>query len=263
MLRFSSCQADIAESFCRAISIFIGDRLSIPSEFVGDIPWEERERLLDRGDIHVCWICGLPYVRKNDAEEKAVELLAAPVMKHPRYDGKPVYFSDVVVRHDSSLQSFEDLRGSTWAYNEPGSHSGYNLVRYHLATRGIEGSYFERVVESGSHRSSIRMLLQQEIDATAIDSTVLEMELAANPSIAARLRIVSTLGPSPAPPWVVHHSVSRALRRALHREFLSMDKDPRGRQILEEAGMLRFAAVSDADYDPVREIDRIASAVQW
>ena len=79
MLRFSSCQAPIAESFCKALTAYIGDKLSIPSEFIGDIPWQERERLLDLGDIQVCWICGLPYIRKNNIEGKRVELLAAPV----------------------------------------------------------------------------------------------------------------------------------------------------------------------------------------
>ena len=144
MLRFSSCQAPIADPFCRALAGFVGEKLSIPSEFIGGIPLQERERSLDRGDIHVCWICGLPYIRKNN-----VELLAAPVMRDPRYGGKPVYYSDVVVNADSDLRSFEDLRGKTWACNEPGSHSGYNLTRYHLAKEGLGAHYFGRVVESG------------------------------------------------------------------------------------------------------------------
>ena len=263
MLRFTSCQADIAESFCKALAAFIGDKLAIPSEFIGDIPWQERERLLDRGDIHVSWICGLPYVRKNNSEKKTVELLAAPVMSHPRYGGRPVYFADVVVHADSSIRSFEELRGSTWAYNDPGSHSGYNLIRYHLAMKGLGTRYFGRVVESGSHRRSIEMILEHAIDATAIDSTVLEMEFTKNPSIVERLRTITTLGPSPAPPWVAHSSVSSDVRQALCQEFLSMDKDPRGQRILEDAGMLRFALASDHEYDPIRAMERTAATVEW
>ena len=263
MLRFSSCQAPIAESFCKALTEFVGDKLSIPSEFVGDIPWQERERLLDRGDIHVCWICGLPYVRKNNNEKKTIELLAAPVMSHPRYGGRPIYYSDVVVRADSSFRSFEDLRGKTWACNEPGSHSGYNLTRYHLAKEGLGAHYFGRVVESGSHQNSLRMLLEHAIDATAIDSTVLEMALAKNRSTVERIRTITVLGPSPAPPWVVHASVSSDVRQALRQAFLFMDKDPRGQRILQDAGMLRFAPVSDCEYDPIREMERIAASVEW
>jgi phosphonate transport system substrate-binding protein len=263
VLRFTSCHAEIAESFCKALTAFIGDRLAIPSEFVGDIPWQERERLLDRGDIHVGWICGLPYVRKNNSEKKNVELLAAPVMRHPRYGGRPVYYSDVVVHADSSIRFFEDLRGRTWAYNETGSHSGYNLIRCHLAMGGLGAGYFGRVVESGSHQSSLRMVLEHAIDAAAIDSTVLEMEFKKNPSIVDQIRTITILGPSPAPPWVVHGSVSRDVLRALRQKFLSMDKDPRGRRILEDAGMLRFARVSDHEYHPIREMERIAATMEW
>jgi len=257
MLRFSSCQAPIAEPFCEALAALIGEKLSVPSEYVGDIPWQERYRMLDRGEIQVCWICGLPYVvRSND-----LELLAAPVMSDPRYGGKPVYYSDVVVRADSSFRSFEDLRGATWAYNERGSHSGYNVTRYHLAKEGLGHGYFGNFIQSGSHQNSLRMLLERAIDATAIDSTVLEMLLAREPAITERIRTITVLGPSPAPPWVVHPSVPASVRRALLEAFLSMDQDPRGQRILKDAGMLRFAGMSDRDYDSIREMERIASSL--
>lgn len=233
----------------------------MPTEFIADIPWQERQRRLYEGEIDVCWMCSLPYVR-NFSEEAAVELIAAPVMRHPRYERRPVYFSDIVVHADSSFQSFDDLRGASWAYNEPGSHSGYNMIRYHLAVRGMTNGYFSNVVESGSHEDSLRMILDRAIDASAIDSTVLEKELARKPSLEEQLRTIEVLGPSPAPPWIVHRSVPLPIRQALRREFLAMDKDPLGRRILENAGMLQFARVLDLDYDPIRKMDEVASKVE-
>lgn len=262
MLRFTSCQAEIAESFCRALSSFIGKRLGVSAEFVGDIPWQERERLLDAGEIDVCWICGLPYVKKI-ITDGAIKLLAAPVMAHPRYADLPIYYSDVVVHAESRLRSFRDLRGAVWAYNEPNSHSGHNLVRYHLAARGIRDRYFGRVVESGSHQDSLQMLLSRTIDATAIDSTVLEMAFAREPWMIEKVRTVTVLGPSPAPPWVVHCSVPYETQEALRREFLSVHLRQEGQRILEPAGISRFASVSDKSYDPIRQMDRIAATVEW
>ena len=263
MLRFSSCQAEIAESFCRALSAFIGERLGVSSEFVGEVPWHERERLLDCGQIDVCWICGLPYVRKRNKGESHVELLGAPVMKNPRYAGKPVYYSDVIVRAESSFRTFDDLCGAAWAYNEPGSHSGYNLIRYHLVAAGKRNGYFGRVVESGSHQESLRMILAGSIDASAIDSTVLELDVARNPSIIEKIRTIAVLGPSPAPPWVVRRSLPQDVQRALRREFFGMHSDRQGAQILKDAGILRFVRVSDDDYDPIREMDRTAAIAKW
>lgn len=115
--------------------------------------------MLDRGEAHLGFVCGLPYVWKADSAAPQVELLAAPVMARPRYGNRPIYFSDVVVRADSSLYCFGELRGTRWAYNEPSSHSGYNLVRYKLARLRARDQYFSSVVESGTHQNSLQLVL--------------------------------------------------------------------------------------------------------
>src|ERR1051326_5517218 len=241
----------------------MAEKLGVRAEFIGDIPWQERELLLDQGLVDVCWICGLPYVRKNTGGGKTIDLLAAPGMRNPRHAHSPLYYSDIVVHAGSDFRSFDDLRGATWAYNERGSHSGFNLIRYHLALKGTGAGYFARIVESGSHQDSLQMILERSIDATAIDSTVLEMAVTRNPSIADHFRTIDVLGPSPAPPWVIHRSVPQEVRDALQTGFLEMHKDPRGRRILESAGTLRFVRASDEDYDPIREMERAAAAVEW
>jgi phosphonate transport system substrate-binding protein len=79
-LTFTSCMAPRADAFGAALARYIGDHLQIATTFVGDIPWQERERRFDAGAIDCCWICGLPYVWKADRSQPPLELLAAPVM---------------------------------------------------------------------------------------------------------------------------------------------------------------------------------------
>ncbi len=160
--------------FLRAIAEYIQLKLDIPAEYVSGIPWQERESLFDCGEIQLLWLCGLPYVHKADLAESSMELLAVPVPVGERYRAKPVYFSDVVVRRDSPFRSFRDLRGATWAYNEPRSHSGYNVVRAYLFELGEFDSFFAAVVEAGAHSNSLQMILSGAVDGAAIDSTVLE-----------------------------------------------------------------------------------------
>ena len=182
-------------------------------------------------------------------------------MQGARYQDRPIYFSDVVVHRDSPYHSFADLRGAAWAYNERGSHSGYNVVRYHLATLGVKQAYFGRVIESGAHQASLRMILDRQVDASAIDSTVLELELERQPEIQNDIRIIETLGPSPIPPWLILKTVPQPLRDQLRRVILNMRTDPRGRAILAQARIARFAAVEDRDYDPIREMARLADQI--
>lgn len=245
----------------RDLADFISERLSIPVKAQLEISWQERERRLDAGEIDVCWICGLPYIRKVANPSPVIELLAAPVMQARRYQGRPIYFSDVVVRSDSPFETLEDLRGGAWAYNEPGSHSGYNVVRYALVMRHKTSTFFSRVIASGAHQVSLQMILNGEVDASAIDSTVLEQEILDDPSIQPRIRIIDSLGPSPIPPWVISKNTRPELRLVLHELFLGMHNHPAGKAILDQARMLRFTAVQDADYDPIRSMTRIGRAV--
>jgi hypothetical protein len=167
------------------------------------------------------------YVRKNNGGNNTVKLLAAPVMRHARYGGKPIYYSDYITptllctrTAACDFLKICAVKVGPQRARVPGTTS----FGIHLAISGFRAGYFGRVVESGSHQSSLRLVLEHAIDAAAIDSTVLEMEFKKDPSIVEQIRTITTLGRSPAPPWVVHGSVSNELLRALRREFMSMDK---------------------------------------
>jgi phosphonate transport system substrate-binding protein len=251
-----------ADDTCRAIAGYLARALAVRTEFVEGVPWRECESQFDAGDIQLCWLCGLPYVHKADSAPSPIALVAAPVMAAPRYADMPRYFSDVVVHAQSRYQSFDELRGTTWAYNEPNSHSGFNVLRQHLKRLGASGGYFGNAVESGAHQMSLRMIVHREIDATAIDSTVLENELARAPHLAAEIRVIDTLGPSPMPPWVMRASLPQAFQQQLRAAFLSMHDDDEGRAILQSWGIARFEAVDDAAYDPIRRMFADAGGVQ-
>jgi phosphate/phosphite/phosphonate ABC transporter binding protein len=260
MLRLASFLAANARPFYERITGYLGDHLGTPVELLAGMPLDEQHRRLDGGDIDVAFICGLPYAQKHDRPDPQIELLCAPVMAAPRYGGRPVYFTDVVVRRDHPARTFADLRGYVWAYNDKGSHSGYNVVRHHLLALGETGGYFGRVVASGSHQTSIQMVLDGKIDASGIDSTVLETERTRRPELEADLRILAAIGPSPIPPVVVARGLDPSRKARLRELFLGMSTDRAGRAVLAEGRMVGFVPVRDADYDPIREMARQADA---
>ncbi len=260
-LQITTCQAENTFVLTRWLSGYLAEHLNITCLCVENVAWQERYRLIEQGEIGVGWICGLPYVRLADRPDTGIELLAAPVMRGERYGARPCYFSDVVVRRDSPWQRFADLNGAVWAYNEPGSHSGYNIVRHTLATMGADGRFFSRVVASGGHMNSLDMILRGEVDASAIDSTVLEWALQSRPSLHQQVRIIDTLGPSPAPPLVIQKRVPATLRQAVRAVLLQMHEDDVGQVVLAGGGLARFTAVTNQDYDPIRAMAEQATVV--
>lgn len=261
VLQLASCMAENTEPFCSAIAEILEIEVGIPFEYVTGIPWQERERLFDLGEIQILWLCGLPYVSKADLADSGMELLAVPVPSGQRYQGRPVYFSDVVVRRKGPIKSFVDLCGASFVYNEPRSHSGYNVVRAYLAEFGQRDGFFGSVVESGAHARSIEMILSGSVDCAAIDSTVLEWFQAQRWVFRDELRVIETIGPSPIPPWVVSTKLSADLRCQIRQLLLKLHLLPRGRAALAQAQLAKFISAEDRDYDPIRRMARVAESV--
>jgi ABC-type phosphate/phosphonate transport system substrate-binding protein len=171
-------------------------------------------RTLRDGQIDLAFVCSPPLIWLKGV----VEAIAAPVLADARFAGRPLYSSEVVVRSDSRFQSFEDLRGSRLAVNEPSSWSGYWVVLQRVKDWG----YFREVVEAGFHQRSLRLVAAGEVDAAAIDCQVLAVEIRNDPALARRLRVVQTLGPAPSQPVVVRSGLDAGVKAALRERLLNL-----------------------------------------
>lgn len=261
MIKITTCQAENTFEITQRLAAYLEARLGMAVACVQDVPWQERYRRLAAGQITIGWICGLPYILQADRSEADIELLAAPVMRGERYGARPCYFSDVVVPADSPFQQFGDLRGASWAYNEHGSHSGYNITRYTLATMAADGRFFGRVVGAGSHMASLGLILRGEIDAAAIDSTVLAWALGTRPEIGGQIRVIAALGPSPIPPLIIHKSAPPQLAARIRALLCQMHTQTAGQAVLACGDLLRFTAVQDTDYNPIRAMHQKAQSI--
>jgi len=95
-IKFVSLMSENTDFIYQAIAAYLAPRIGVHVQVVADVPWPERERMLDLGQAQLGVICGLPYVRKVDQPRPRIALLSAAVMQAERYQGQAVYFSDVV-----------------------------------------------------------------------------------------------------------------------------------------------------------------------
>src|SRR3972149_9934199 len=154
MLRFANFLAPNLTPFYQFVADYVARRLDCATQLINGDSFDQ----FAQGQAEVGFICGLPYVNLVRKNPPPVELLAAPVLQGERYQGKPIYFSDVIVYRDSPYQSFTELRGCRWSYNDPDSQSGYGITRYWLARMGERHGFFGEVVEAGYHQKSIRLV---------------------------------------------------------------------------------------------------------
>lgn len=228
---------------------FMGAWLHRPAELVVAADYRRCAADVD----HVCFVCSIPFLLLEASGRIRMEVAAAPVLRGRRYGGRPVYFSDVIVRASSPATSFGDLRGGRWAYNEPYSHSGFMVVLHHLVATGAPDDFLGEWIEAGFHDESMRMVIDGRADWTAIDSQVLAIWLRAVPSLRRRIRIVATLGPSTIQPIVMsRRRLTQAQRAALVAGLLSLSEVPSAIPVLHAAGIDRFVRVESSDYDDIR-----------
>lgn len=259
-IRFASFLGDNAFNFYCDVVRYVGETSGLRTEMLKDTS-AGLDAMIDDGQVEAVFGCGLPYVSKTAKQPPSIQLLAAPVLPAERYHDCPIYFSDVIVRADSPFQTFNDLRGCKFAYNQTTSFSGYVLVQHHLLTLGLRDDFFAEWVESGSHAASMDGVENGVADAAAIDSVVLEMELAQRPKRRQVFRVVESLGPAGMPPVIISTRLPEGTRGRVSRALLDMHADERGREILRRGGVRRFAPVGDKDYDDIRNILRALQGV--
>ncbi|HEV2237658.1 MAG TPA: PhnD/SsuA/transferrin family substrate-binding protein, partial [Ktedonobacterales bacterium] len=258
-LRFATYLAPNMRPVYAAIAAYVGRWVGQPATLTARRDFAA----FARGAVDAGFICGLPYVQLTRAAEPAIEPLAAPVLQGARYGDRPIYFSDVIVRHDSPARRFADLRGCTWAYNDVDSHSGYNITRYTLLCRGETRGFFGRVVAAGYHQRGIRLVASGAVDAAAIDTQVLAIELREHPELREQLRVIETLGPATIQPVVAARHLPAALKDAMRAALVAMGNDPGQRAALDAGYIARFAPIRDADYDDIRAMVAAAEAADF
>ena len=239
----------------------LGRRASLSVEPRVSGPMRGIEDPFSRGEADVGFMCAPGLIWLRGLEDPPVELLpAAPVFRNARAPGLPVYFSEVVVRPDSPVETFLDLRGRSWAYNDPCSLSGYFNLLKKLAGMGEDEGFFGRVCCSGSHLNSMEMVADGGMDAAAIDSNVLRIKLRSAPELRERLRVIETWGPFPIQPVVLRSGLPLGLKERLRETFLSIGGDAAVSPTLAGFGLERFAPVTYEHYAPeekaLRECER-------
>jgi ABC-type phosphate/phosphonate transport system substrate-binding protein len=225
-------------------------------------------RLDDAVDYHQAWTrpdlmlaqtCGFPYVKHLRGK---VKLVATPVYGHPGCDG-PLMRSFVVVANDSAAQSLEDLRGGRAAINQPDSNSGSNLFRAAIAPLSRHGRFFSSVIETAGHRNSIAAITAGKADVAAIDCVTYGNVLRFDPQSLAGVRILTQTVSGPGLPFITRADASDTEVALLRQVLQQAIAEPSLATVRDVLRLKDFAVLSDADYEPLAELERQAQRLGY
>ncbi|MEW6601182.1 MAG: phosphate/phosphite/phosphonate ABC transporter substrate-binding protein [Nitrospirota bacterium] len=227
---------------------YIGKKLGKRVEFVDREDYAEINALVKQRDVDLAFVCGGPYVDGHG--EFGMELLAAPVAY-----GGTVYYSYIIVPKDSPVNSFEQLRGRTFAFTDPLSNTGKLVPTYMLARMNeTPETFFKSFDYAHAHDKSIKAVATGVVDGAAVDSLIWEYENRTNPQYTSRTRIIKKSLPYGIPPIVIHPGMDAQLKESLRQIFLNAHNDEEGKKILEGMMVEKFVSIDDSAYESIREM---------
>ena len=237
-----------AESYAPLLE-YLSQKLNRPVERVQRRTYSEVNELVQNGEVDLAFVCTSAYLAGSRAFD--MQLLAVP-----QVNGETVYRAQVIVPANSSVRSFEDLRGRIFAFTDPMSLTGrmYPLFLLQQMEETPE-QFFSRTFFTYSHDDAIYAVAQGLADGASIDSLVLDFAVKRDPALIERVRIIHTSEPFGMPPVVVGPQIRPQLFAELQTILLEMVYDPAGQTALQTLDYDQFVLASPEDYLSARQID--------
>lgn len=185
-----------------------------------------------------------------EAHEKyGVRLIARTYGKHK----KESYYSMIIARADSGLNSLQDLKGKSFVFNDPKSTSGFLFPMVGLVKAGVRIEDFSEVRYVTRHANSLLAVYNNHVDAGAISSTAREkgdIDLS-------KLKVLWKSGPIFRGPWIASKDLPDEQYQRIQNALLRISNDKDAPRIFSELGTKGFIKGTDADYDNIREIRKL------
>jgi phosphonate transport system substrate-binding protein len=171
----------------------------------------------------------------------AKESDAVPILRRWKEDVAE-YHAVFIVKKNSTINTLDDFKGKTIAFQDPESTSGYLLPKAHLVQRGYEVSYKEpdkilpdesiSYVFTGDDENTAFWITEGKADIGAVSNIDLHDD--APEAIRDQLRVVDRT--IDVPRHIVSHrsGMDPVLADRIKQILLDMDEDPKGILILEE-----------------------------
>ena len=202
------------------------------------------------GRAHIAWYGGKTYVKA--AEIADAEAFAAGVRPGEKDAGYYTYF---VVRDDSEIKNFKDIKGKVLSLNSIGSTSGdlipqVELTKINLSIKNEND--FKNVFYAGSHDACLLAVLNKKSDVCGMSSRNYEARLEDNTFQEKDVRIIHKSDKVPPPPLA--YSKKIPLEHRLKIKNAVLEAHEYGEIGGYGGKMSHYISVEDKDYNILRNV---------
>ncbi len=170
--------------------------------------------------------------------------------------GEQGYYSYMVTKSDSGIESVEDLEGKTFAFTDPGSTSGKLIPSYIFKKEGINTDEFlNRTIFAGGHQSAVLAVKRGQVDAAAVASTVYQRMANREEIDKDNVVIFRKSSLLPLAPQTYRGDLCDSLKQDIEEAYFTFAEEaPNADKLLEPMDATRFESAEDSDFDRIRDI---------
>lgn len=229
--------------YYRGIANYLGEQLGRPVILLQRKSYAEIALLLVNGGADMAFLSAGAYSIYSNVEG------TEPLVTQERM-GVPFYQSYIIVAKDNPVSSVMELKGSTMAFTDPISYSGYLYFASLLREKGETPEHFlGQFIYTYSHEKSLRAVSTKVVEAASIDSLIYEYARLKTPDVANNVKIIAVSPPVGTGPVVIGHTIDAEQREELRRIFLQMHHDHALKPILQGLLIDRFVPFQPALYE--------------
>ena len=202
------------------------------------------------GRAHIAWYGGKTYVKA--AEIAQAEAFAAGVRPGEKDAGYYTYF---VVKKDSNIKTFKDVKGKILSLNSIGSTSGDLIPQVELSKIDLSiknKDHFKNVFYAGSHDACLLAVLNNQSDVCGMSSRNFEARLEDGTIKLSDVRIIHKSDRVPPPPLAFSKLIPKEDRIKIKEAVL--DAHNHGEIAGYGGKMSHYMEVKDSDYNVLREV---------
>ena len=175
------------------------------------------------------------------------------ILKNEEF-GKSTLAAAIVVRKDSKINSFQDLRGKRIAFGGgPQAMISYIVPRYLLLKAGLKkGDYTE--VFAKNPPNAVFSTFFKQTDAAGAGNIVFDLDVVKKIIDVSQLKYLVESKELAHIPWAVNKDMDGKLREKIKSLLLNLNKTVKGQRILNDAKLTGLVEAKDAEYNDVRKI---------
>lgn len=166
------------------------------------------------------------------------------------------YYSYMVTKSDSGIESVEDLEDKTFAYTDPGSTSGKLIPSYIFKKEGIDtGEYLNETIFAGGHQSAVLAVKRGQVDAAAVASTVYGRMVSRGEIDEDKVVVFQESSLLPLAPQTYRADLCESLKEDIKEAYYTFAEEaPNADKLMDPMDAKVFEPASDSDFDKIRDI---------